>query len=213
MKNAFKNRPMIVGIAGGSGSGKTTFVARLSQIVGKDQVSVIHHDSYYRDRSEISPEERSGINYDHPDALETDLLIEHLDNILAGNNIQVPIYDFNTHCRKPGSHPISPRPLIIVEGILVLALPELARYFDLKIFIDLDPDLLLVRRIRRDMSERGRSAEESIRQYSASTRPMLHQFVLPSKKKAHFVLSGKDQLEETAVKVLGAGIKAFLCSV
>jgi uridine kinase len=201
---------IFVGIGGGSGSGKTTFVEKLSDVIGMEQLCLLHHDSYYKDRSLISPGERAVINYDHPSALETDLLAEHLEQLKNGKEIEVPVYDFSTHCRKKITERVSPRPIILVEGILVLHEPALADFFDYKIFIDLDADLLLERRIRRDISERGRTLEDSLRQYTETTRPMLQKFVLPSRINADLVLSGQNFLEGASVSIIGLGLKAIL---
>lgn len=206
-----KNRKSItVGIGGGSASGKTTFVNSLSKIIGKDNLCILHHDSYYRDRSGISPEARAEINYDHPSALETDLLAEHLKKLQMGEEIEVPVYDFRTHCRETRTVRIKPRPLILVEGILVLSEVLLLEYLDYKIFIELDTDLLLARRISRDITERGRTVEASLRQYSETTRPMLQQFVLPSRKNSDLVISGETCCEDKSVSVIGLGLKALL---
>ena len=203
-------KKIIVGIGGGSASGKTTFVNRLQEIIGKENLCVLHHDSYYRDRSGISPEARAGINYDHPSALETDLLANHLEQLLRGEDIEVPVYDFRTHCRENRSLKIKPRPLILVEGILVLSEASLAKYLDYKIFIELEPDLLLARRISRDITERGRTVEASLRQYTETTRPMLKQFVLPSRQNADLIISGETCFEEKSVSVIGLGLKSLL---
>ena len=206
-----KNKKIIfVGIGGGSASGKTTFVEKLSDVIGKEQLCLLHHDSYYKDRSMISPVERAEINYDHPSALDTGLLAEHLEQLKNGREIEVPVYNFSTHCRENRTVKVRPSPLILVEGILVLYEPALADYFDYKIFIDLDSDLLLARRIRRDVSERGRTIEASLQQYTETTRPMLQKFVLPSRKNADLVLSGKNFLEGSSVSIIGQGLKALL---
>ncbi|MFH1965644.1 MAG: uridine kinase, partial [Acidobacteriota bacterium] len=182
----------------------------LSDVIGKEQLCLLHHDSYYRDRSTISPVERAKINYDHPSSLDTALLAEHLGQLKNGMEIEVPVYNFSTHCRETRTIKVSPRPLILVEGILVLYEPALANYFDYKIFIDLDSDLLLARRIRRDISERGRTLEASLRQYTETTRPMLQKFVFPSRKNADLILSGKNFLEGSSVSIVGLGLKALL---
>jgi uridine kinase len=207
MKNG---KSIIVGIGGGSASGKTTFVKRLSGIIGKDNLCILHHDSYYRDRSGISPEARAEINYDHPSALETALLAKHLKKLREGEEIEAPVYDFRTHCRENRAARIEPRPLILVEGILVLSEVSLLEQMDFKIFIELDTDLLLARRISRDISERGRTVEASLRQYAETTRPMLHQFVLPSRQNADLIISGETCFEDKSVAVIGLGLKALL---
>ncbi len=207
MRNKMKTT--IVGIGGGSASGKTTFVRLLSKVIGKENLCLIHHDSYYKDRSGLSLEARADINYDHPSALDTGLLAGHLEQLKNGMEIEIPVYDFHTHCREKNTVRVSPKPLILVEGILVLAEPELLEYFDFKIFIDLDPDLLLSRRISRDITERGRTVEASLRQYDLTTRPMLSKFVLPSKNNAHLVLSGARAFEQTTIDIIGLGLKSL----
>lgn len=206
-----KNRKIIiVGIGGGSASGKTTFVNNLSKMIGEGNLCILHHDAYYRDRSGISPEARTEINYDHPSALETELLAEHLKKLQVGEEIESPVYDFRTHCRENRTVKIKPRPLVLVEGILVLSEVSLLEYLDYKIFIELDTDLLLARRISRDITERGRTGEASLRQYAKTTRPMLHQFVLPSRKNADLIISGETCCYDKTVAVIGLGLKALL---
>jgi len=181
-------RPVVVGVAGGSGSGKTTVVQEIIRSLGSDQVSCIQHDSYYHDRSDVPVDERVNINYDHPDALETPLLAEHLTQLLAGRTVEVPVYDFNHHTRRAETVPVRPRPAIIVEGILILADKQLRELMDIKVFVDADADLRIMRRIERDISERGRSLESIIRQYLQSVRPMHLEFVEPSKRYADIIL-------------------------
>lgn len=207
MKN--RHKPVFVGIAGGSGSGKSFLVTELSRAIGKERLSILHHDSYYRDRSDIDPEERKGLNYDHPGALETSLLVAHLEDLRAGNPVEMPVYDFCTHCRKNETETVQPKELILLEGILVLSDPDLLRELDLKIFVDLDEDLLLARRIERDVSERGRTVSESIRQYRETTRPMYRKYVLTARKNADIILPGEDLSEHPSVKLLAAALAAI----
>jgi uridine kinase len=180
--------PLIIGLAGGSGSGKTTIAESVVDEIGPENVALLQHDAYYRDQSHLSLEERSKTNYDHPDALETDLLVEHLEALLAGESIDRPTYDFTVHNRSPDSVRIDPKPVILVEGILVLSEPKLRRLMDLKIYVDTDPDLRIVRRLGRDITERGRSFDSVRDQYLDTVRPMHLQFVEPSKRYADIVI-------------------------
>ena len=181
-------RPFIVGIAGGTGSGKTTVAKRIAAALPAPAVTTIEHDAYYRDRSDLSPDDRAQLNYDHPDALETELLVEHLDRLRAGETIDVPVYDFKAHQRAPESRPLSPQPLLLVEGILVFVEPPLRERLDVKIFVDTDADIRIFRRIRRDMEHRGRTFESIREQYYRTVRPMHLQFVEPSKRTADLII-------------------------
>jgi uridine kinase len=183
-----ERRPVIIGVAGGSGSGKTTITQAVVDRVGSDRVVLIQHDAYYRDNPHLSFEERSAINYDHPDSLETELLIEHLRAIRAGSAIRRPVYDFARHVRTEETVVVEPEPVVIVEGILVLVEPELREIMDLRIYIDTDADLRVLRRLQRDLIERGRSVDSVITQYLGSVRPMHLQFVEPSKRYADIIV-------------------------
>jgi len=180
--------PVVIGVAGGSGSGKTTVVRALVEGVAPDSVSVIHHDSYYRDFSGLALEDREQINFDHPDSLETSLLIEHLDQLLRGRTVDVPVYDFTTHTRKGEVREVRPTRVIIVDGILVLADAELRERMDIKLYVDADPDVRFIRRLERDINERARSMDSVIRQYHESVRPMHLEFVEPSKRYADVII-------------------------
>jgi uridine kinase len=182
------DRPILVGVAGGSGSGKTTVVHRMVEAIGAEDVVVLHHDAYYRDQSHLAPEERARINYDHPDALETDFLVRHLQALLAGQPVQVPVYDFARHVRLPGPRPVEPRPVVILDGILILWDARLRSLMDIRVFVDADADVRLERRLRRDMVERGRSVESVLTQYMATVRPMHLEFVEPSKRYADVII-------------------------
>lgn len=201
--------PIIVGVAGGTGSGKTTVVREiLKGLAGKD-VRIIQHDSYYRDRSHLLPEERSDINYDHPDALETMLLVEHLRQLLAGQAVTVPIYDFVTHTRRPDGQLVRPSKVIIVEGILILVDPALRNLFDIKVFVDTDADLRFIRRMERDIAERGRTRESVVRQYTETVRPMHLEFVEPSKRYADVIIP-EGGYNSVAVDMLITKIRSVL---
>lgn len=181
------NRPLFIGLAGGSGSGKTTIAEEVvDRLDGR--VALLHHDAYYRHLPQLSFEERTRVNYDHPNSLETELLVEHLENLRMGLAIEHPVYDFGQHLRSEETIRIEPAPVIVIEGILVLAEPELRSELDLKIFVDTDPDMRLARRLERDISERGRSVDSVINQYFATVRPMHLEFVDPSRRYADLII-------------------------
>ncbi|MBN1314362.1 MAG: uridine kinase [Anaerolineales bacterium] len=180
--------PVIVGVAGGTGSGKTTVVQRIYETLGPDDVVIIPHDAYYLDRSHLSMEERGKINYDHPDALETSLLIEHLKRLLAGEPVDIPNYDFSMHVRQMNYRRVAPCKVIIVEGILILANEELRKLFDIKIFVDTDTDIRFIRRMERDIMDRARTRESVVKQYMESVRPMHIAYVEPSKMYADIII-------------------------
>lgn len=182
------NKPLIIGVAGGSGSGKTTVVREIVRNMGPRQVTVLHHDSYYRDVQHMPLEERVKINYDHPDSLETSLLVRHLHMLGEGQVVQVPIYDFTAHLRSPETQLMEPRKVVIVDGLLILWDRELRELMDIKVFVDTDPDLRFIRRLSRDIEERGRSAQSVIEQYLATVRPMHLEFVEPSKRYADVII-------------------------
>jgi uridine kinase len=180
--------PILVGIAGGTGSGKTTVAKAIYDRVGADKIEWISHDSYYRNFEALSVEEKHHINFDHPDSLETELLARHLDVLCKGSAVEVPIYDFTTHARKVETFRVEPRKVVIVEGILVLAEPELRKRIDIKLFVDTPPDIRFVRRLMRDITVRGRSVESVIEQYVTTVRPMHEEFVEPSKRYADLII-------------------------
>ncbi|MCZ2127344.1 MAG: uridine kinase [Anaerolineales bacterium] len=180
--------PLVIGVAGGSGSGKTTVARELLRRVGVDQIAYLQHDSYYKDLSALDASRHSEINFDHPNALETELLIEHVAALRDYRSVQVPIYDFATDTRKAETTRVSPKNVILVEGILLYAEPELRKLFDVKIFVDADADIRFIRRLRRDINERGRSVESVIAQYYATVRPMHLEFVEPSKRYADVII-------------------------
>ncbi len=179
---------MVIGIAGGSGSGKTTIAERVLNGIGDDRFVLLEHDAYYRDRPELSPEQRAKINYDHPNSLETELLVSHVRALLEGRKIEQPLYDFAVHARRQETVVVEPRRVIMLVGILVLADAELRELMDLKIYVDTDADLRLARRIERDIHDRGRTPESVLDQYLSSVRPMHLQFVEPSKRYADMII-------------------------
>ena len=178
----------VIGVAGGSGSGKTTVVRRIVESIGDDQVTVVEHDRYYRDRNDLRLEERAALNYDHPDSLETDLLVRHVEALRAGETVNVPVYDFARHARKPDTRQVSPHRAIIVEGILIYTDAALRRLMDVKVFVDTDDDTRFIRRLQRDISERGRTVQSVIEQYLATVKPMHLDFVEPSKRYADIII-------------------------
>ena len=181
-------RPVVLGVAGGSGSGKSTVVKEVCRILGNGLTSVLHHDSYYRDLAHLPFEARVEVNFDHPDALETALMVEHLRALLRGAPAEIPTYDFSTHTRAQETELLHPTPVVVVDGILVLADPRLRDTMDLKVFVDTEADIRLLRRIRRDVVKRGRTADSVIAQWEATVRPMHLEFVEPSKRFADLVV-------------------------
>lgn len=180
--------PLVIGIAGGSGSGKTTVAQEILQRVGPERIAFLQHDSYYKDLSGLPPAQRAEVNFDHPNSLETELLIAHIEQLKRGQAVAVPVYDFATHSRTDKTFTVKPRGVIIVEGILIFVEPALRNLFDIKIFVDTDADIRLIRRIQRDISERGRTVENVIKQYQATVRPMHLEFVEPSKRYADVII-------------------------
>jgi uridine kinase len=182
------NRPVLIGIAGGTGSGKTTIAQTIFDRVGRERIEWISHDSYYHNYSHLPPAERARINFDHPHSLETSLLVEHLDQLIEGSVVRIPVYDFASHTRLPQTREVQPKRVIIVEGILVLAEPEIRRRIHIKLFVDTPPDIRFLRRLRRDLDARGRSVESVIKQYLTTVRPMHEEFVEPSKRYADLII-------------------------
>lgn len=202
-------KPVIIGIAGGTGSGKTTVARAIYDRVGRDRIEWISHDSYYRNFEGLDPEERHHINFDHPDSLETELMCRHLDVLAKGSAVEVPLYDFTTHSRKAETTRVEPRKVIICEGILVLAETELRKRIDIKLFVDTPPDIRFMRRLVRDIKSRGRSVESVIEQYMTTVRPMHEEFVEPSKRHADLIIpEGGENL--VAIDAIIARVERFL---
>jgi uridine kinase len=179
---------MIIGICGGTGSGKTTVANRILESVSRDEVIFLQQDSYYRNLDQMPLDYRRKVNFDHPDAIDNELLVEHLRELKAGRAVELPVYDFKTHTRRPETLRTEPRPIIIIEGILVFNEERLRDEMDIKVFVDTPDDIRFIRRLRRDVAERGRTAESVIEQYLATVRPMHMQFVEPSKRHADVII-------------------------
>ena len=197
-----KRKSLLIGIAGGTGSGKTTLAQRIEAALPND-VTVLEQDSYYRDRSHLSPSERSTVNYDEPAALENDLLARHLEALRSGEAVETPEYDFSTHTRRRAARTIAPSPIVVVEGILLFAVRELREVFDLRIFVDTDDDIRLMRRIRRDILDRGRNIADIERQYHDTVRPMHLLHVAPSKRFAHLIVPEGGENAEALDVIVG----------
>ncbi len=180
--------PLVIGIAGGSGSGKTTVAQEILNRVGASRISFLQHDAYYKDLSGLPPTQKVAVNFDHPNSLETDLLILHIETLKKGKQVEVPIYDFATHSRTEETFSVLPRGVILVEGILIFAESALREIFDVKIFVDTDDDLRFIRRLERDIAERGRTRDTVVQQYLSTVRPMHLEFVEPSKRYADVII-------------------------
>lgn len=201
--------PLVIGIAGGSGSGKTTVANVILERVGRDRIAYLPHDAYYRDLADLPPNQRAEVNFDHPDSLETSLLIEHIQRLKQWQPIDLPVYDFTTHTRTSRTIRVEPKRVIIVEGILIFAEPALRELFDVKIFVDTDPDIRFIRRLQRDITERGRTTESVIKQYLTTVRPMHLDFVEPSKRYADVIIP-EGGMNTVALDMVISRIQALL---
>ncbi|MDQ1301929.1 MAG: Uridine kinase [Chloroflexota bacterium] len=202
-------KPITIGVAGGSGSGKTTVALKILERVGFDRIAYLSHDAYYRDASNLPPAERAQLNFDHPDSLDNDLLIGQLKQLQAGQPVEIPVYDFKTHSRLAETRRIDPQPVILVEGILIFADKRLRDLMDVKIFVDADADLRFIRRLQRDISERGRAPESVIQQYLRTVRPMHLEFVEPSKRYADVNIP-EGGFNEVAIDMVAARLRALV---
>lgn len=201
--------PLVIGIAGGTGSGKTTVANEILEQVGKEIVSYLPHDAYYKDLSNLPLAQRTQVNFDHPNSLDTDLMRKHVEQLKSGKGIELPIYDFTTHSRTREIIPIPPNPIILVEGILIFVDSKLRELFDVKLFVDTDADIRLCRRIERDIQERGRKIESVLHQYQTTVRPMHLEFVEPSKRYADVIIP-EGGFNEVALEMVIARIDSLL---
>ncbi len=201
--------PVIIGLAGGTGSGKTTVAKAILSHVGADRIAVVPHDAYYDNFDQLSPALRDALNFDHPDSLDTGLLIQHLQQLKVGQSIEMPVYDFTTHSRTNCTVHVEPQPVVLVEGILILAEPALRELFDVKIYVDTDADLRFIRRLERDVAERGRTPQSVVHQYLTTVRPMHLEFVEPSKRYADVIIP-EGGFNQVAIEMVAARIEALL---
>lgn len=209
MRDSTPITPFIIGVAGGSGSGKTTVSSQIQAAVGAAQLAYVQHDNYYYDYSQLSLAERAQVNYDHPDSLETSLLVEHLQALRQGRPMQMPLYDFTRYQRRTETQTIQPARVIVVEGVLLFAEKALRELMDMRIFVDADADLRFIRRLRRDMEERGRSLASVVDQYLTTVRPMHLEFVEPSKRYAHVIIPEGGQ-NQVAMALIVSRVQALL---
>jgi uridine kinase len=202
-------KPFIIGVAGGTGSGKTTVTEKVLEAAGVGSVATLAQDSYYRDQTDLEPSERKKINYDHPDAFDWDLLVAHLEALRDDEPVFSPIYDFTNDNRSGNTVPVMPAPIIVLEGILVLYDPRLRDLFNLKIFVDADPDVRFIRRLERDVRERGRTPENVIHHYLESIRPSHLQFTEPTKRYADLIIP-HGGMNEPALEMIAARIRGLM---
>lgn len=203
------NNCILIGVAGGSGSGKTTVANNLVKAFKVEDAALVEQDAYYKELTNMTIEEKAKVNFDHPDSIEFDLLKKHLEALKNGMSIERPIYDFTTHSRKEGTVKINPSKIIIVEGILIFAVPEIRDLFDVKIFVDTDADEMILRRIERDMNERGRSLESIKNQYLTTVKPMYLEFCEPSKRYADIIIPRGGE-NRVAVDMVISKLKGYL---
>ncbi len=204
-----KSSPLVIGVAGGSGSGKTTVAQMVLKRVGKQRIAFLQHDSYYRELTGLPQAQRAQVNFDHPDSLESEMLHDHILQLKDWKTIEVPVYDFTTHSRTDQTIHIEPRRVILVEGILIFADPRLRDLFDVKIFVDTDSDIRFIRRLNRDITERGRTTENVVKQYLSTVRPMHLEFVEPSKRYADVIIP-EGGMNVVAIDMVIARIESLL---
>ena len=204
-----QQRPIVIGVAGGTGSGKTTVSQAILSRVGSQRIAFLQHDSYYRELSHLAAEERSQINFDHPNSLDNDLLVQHLDELCRGNAVEVPIYDFTTDNRCADVMHVLPQPVVVVEGILIFAERALRDRMDVKIYVDADADMRFIRRLQRDIAERGRSIQAVVDQYLNTVRPMHLEFVEPTKRYADIIIP-RGGLNAIAIDMVVARVERML---
>jgi uridine kinase len=204
-----KPQSLVIGIAGGTGSGKTTVANVILERVGKEHIAYLPHDAYYRELSDLPPDQKAAVNFDHPDSLETELMINHIHKLKNGQSVELPIYDFSMQSRTGKTIRVDPHRVIIVEGILIFAEPELRKLFDVKLFVDTDADVRFIRRLQRDIDERGRTTEMVIHQYLTTVRPMHLEFAEPSKRYANVIIP-EGGLNAVAMDMVIARIEALL---
>jgi len=201
--------PIVIGIAGGTGSGKTTVANAILKRVGNHRIAYLLHDAYYREFDDLPPNQRAEVNFDHPDSLESDLMLADIKKLKQWEAVNLPVYDFSTNSRTDRTIHVDPKPVIIVEGILIFAEPKLREIFDVKLFVDTDPDLRFIRRLQRDIAERGRTMGKVIQQYLTTVRPMHLEFVEPSKRYADVIIP-EGGLNEVAMEMVIARIESLL---
>jgi uridine kinase len=201
--------PVVVGVAGGTGSGKTTVAHQILKRAGTERISMLETDAYHRDLVNLTQAQRAMQNFDHPNALDNELLIRHLKELKSGQSVEVPVYDFTTHTRTGKTRTVVPNRVILIEGILIFADSDLRELMDVKIFVDTDADIRFIRRLQRDIAERGRTTESVVHQYLATVRPMHEEFVEPSKRHADVIIP-EGGFNEVAMEMIAARIKSLL---
>lgn len=201
--------PLVIGVAGGTGSGKTTVANVILERVGENHIAYLPHDAYYRDLGDLPYDQKAAMNFDHPNSLETELMIEHIKTLKEGKPVNIPVYDFSTHSRTNKTIRVEPHPVVVVEGILLFADKELRELLDIRIFVDTDPDIRFIRRLQRDITERGRTTEMVIQQYLSTVRPMHLEFVESSKRYANVIIP-EGGLNQVAMDMVIARIESLL---
>lgn len=204
-----KNKPIVFGVAGGTASGKTTVARTILQAVGASRIAYMSHDAYYRDQPQLSFAERSQLNYDHPNSLETSLLVKQIKSLLKGRSVNVPVYDFSTHRRTDKTVLVEPSPIILVDGILIFTKRRLRELMDIKVYVDTDADVRFIRRLKRDMEERNRSMKSVVTQYLGTVRPMHLKFVEPSKRFADVIIPNGG-MNQVAIEMVVSRLHSLL---